>query len=126
TAAEVREAASDGKDQLTDTLTNWLESSNKVRKALNSILEGRGMKIDALKTGALPALRKFTPSPEWTKLPIFDRKGWERVRFGDVVRQLKEEVDPKKGRVERYVAGEHMETENVHIRKWGTVGGGYL
>jgi type I restriction enzyme, S subunit len=72
------------------------------------------------------SLDGLRPNPEWAKLPIFDRRGWKRVRFGDVVRQLKEEVDPQKGQVERYVAGEHMETENVHIRKWGTVGDGYL
>jgi type I restriction enzyme, S subunit len=77
-------------------------------------------------TGAFPSLNGLRPNPDWAKLPIFDRKGWKRVRFGVVVRQLKEEVDPKKGQVERYVAGEHMETENVHIRKWGTVGYGYL
>jgi type I restriction enzyme S subunit len=59
-------------------------------------------------------------------LPLFDRKGWKRVRFGDVVKQMKEQVDPEADGVERYVAGEHMETENVHIRKWGTVGDGYL
>jgi restriction endonuclease S subunit len=39
---------------------------------------------------------------------------------------LKEQVDPVAEGVERYVAGEHMETENVHIRKWGNVGEGYL
>jgi len=65
-------------------------------------------------------------NPEWAKLPLFDRKGWKRVRFGDVVRVLKEQVDPASGEVERYVAGEHMETENVHIRRWGNVGDGYL
>ena len=59
-------------------------------------------------------------------LPLFDRKGWKRVRFGDVVKQMKEQVDPEADGVERYVAGEHMQTENVHLRKWGTVGDGYL
>lgn len=39
---------------------------------------------------------------------------------------MKEQVDPEADGVERYVAGEHMESENVHIRKWGTVGDGYL
>jgi type I restriction enzyme S subunit len=48
------------------------------------------------------------------------------VRFGDVVKQLKEQVNPEADGIERYVAGEHMETENIHIRKWGTVGDGYL
>jgi type I restriction enzyme S subunit len=59
-------------------------------------------------------------------LPLFDRSKWKRVRFGDVVKQMKEQVDPEADGIERYVAGEHMETENVHIRKWGTVGDGYL
>lgn len=59
-------------------------------------------------------------------LPLFDRSKWQRVRFGDVVKQMKEQVNPEADGVERYVAGEHMETENVHIRKWGTVGDGYL
>jgi len=72
---------------------------------------------------SLDALRV---NPAWAKLPLFDRSKWKRVRFGEVVRQLKEEVDPQSGEVERYVAGEHMETENVHIRKWGMVGDGYL
>ena len=72
------------------------------------------------------ALNALRVNPDWAKLPLFDRKGWKRVRFGDVVRVLKEQVDPASGEVDRYVAGEHMETENVHIRKWGNVGDGYL
>jgi len=78
-------------------------------------------------TGTLPtSFDGLRPNPDWAKLPLFDRKGWKRVRFGDVVRMLKEQVDPQSGEVDRYVAGEHMETENIHIRKWGTVGDGYL
>jgi len=77
-------------------------------------------------TSTLPALAKLKPNPAWAKLPLFSRKNWSRVRFGDVVRQLKEETDPAADGVERYVAGEHMETENVHIRQWGNVGDGYL
>ena len=72
------------------------------------------------------SMQKLKVNPDWAKLPLFDRKGWKRVRFGDVVRQLKEQVDPVADGIERYVAGEHMESENVHIRKWGTVGDGYL
>src|SRR5437879_293945 len=75
-------------------------------------------------TAALPTLAK--PNPNWAKLPLFNRKNWTRVRFGDVVKQLKEQIDPVADGVERYVAGEHMETENVHIRQWGIVGDGYL
>ena len=76
--------------------------------------------------GEAGASHALHPNPDWASLPLFDRTGWRRVRFGDVVRQLKEVVDPVAEGVERYVAGEHMETENVHIRKWGQVGDGYL
>lgn len=77
---------------------------------------------------ALDALdpRGLRVNPDWAKLPLFDRKGWQRVRFGDVVRSLKEQVDPNSGEVERYVAGEHMESEKVHIRRWEIIGDGYL
>jgi type I restriction enzyme S subunit len=71
-------------------------------------------------------MNKLVPNPDWPSLPLFDRSKWKRVRFGDVVKQMKEQVNPEADGVERYVAGEHMETENVHIRKWGTVGDGYL
>lgn len=52
--------------------------------------------------------------------------GWRKVKFGDVVRQVKVRVDPESSGLERYVAGEHMETDNLHISSWGTIGDGYL
>lgn len=72
------------------------------------------------------AVTTLRANPDWAKLQLFDRRGWKKVRFGDVVRKINEETDPVVDGVERYVAGEHMETENVHIRKWGDVGDGYL
>jgi len=51
---------------------------------------------------------------------------WKTVKFGDVVRQVKDKVDPQESGLERYVAGEHMETDNLHIRSWGEIGDGYL
>lgn len=54
------------------------------------------------------------------------KQGWRRVRFGDVVTQSKEKADPEKSRLERYVAGEHMATDDLRIRQWGQVGSGYL
>ncbi|HMQ77541.1 MAG TPA: restriction endonuclease subunit S [Flavobacteriales bacterium] len=68
----------------------------------------------------------MSPNPNWAQLPLFDRSKWETVTFGDVVKCLKEQVDPESGEVERYVAGEHMDSADVHIRRWGTVGDGYL
>jgi type I restriction enzyme S subunit len=39
---------------------------------------------------------------------------------------VKATVDPETSGLERYVAGEHMDTDDLHIRRWGTVGDGYL
>lgn len=52
--------------------------------------------------------------------------GWERVCFGNVVRQSKAKVDRESDGVERYVAGQHMDTDDLRIRRWGEVGDGYL
>jgi type I restriction enzyme, S subunit len=53
-------------------------------------------------------------------------EGWRLVRFGEVVRQTKVDADPETSGLERYVAGEHMDTDDLHIRRWGTIGDGYL
>jgi type I restriction enzyme, S subunit len=52
--------------------------------------------------------------------------GWRWVKFGDIVRQVKDRVDPETAGLDRYVAGEHMDTDDLRIRRWGTVGDGYL
>ncbi len=54
------------------------------------------------------------------------RENWRTVRFGDVVRNVKFDVDPKTSGLKRFVAGEHMKTENLHIRSWGLIGDNYL
>ena len=54
------------------------------------------------------------------------KNGWTRVAFGDVVRQVRDRVDPNVSGLERYVAGEHMDTDDLRIRRWGSVGDGYL
>ena len=54
------------------------------------------------------------------------KPGWTPVAFGDVVRQVKDRVDPDATDLERYVAGEHMDTDELRIRRWGVIGDGYL
>ena len=54
------------------------------------------------------------------------KSGWTRVALGDVVRQVKDRVDPVAAHLRRYVAGDHMDTDELRIRRWGTVGDGYL
>lgn len=54
------------------------------------------------------------------------KPGWRWVKFGDVVRQVKDKVDPETSGLERYIAGEHMDTDDLRIRRWGVIGDGYL
>lgn len=48
------------------------------------------------------------------------------VKFGDVVRQCKESVDRDNNPFERYVEGGHMDSENLHIHRWGEFGVDYV
>ncbi|MCB0201150.1 MAG: restriction endonuclease subunit S [Anaerolineae bacterium] len=57
---------------------------------------------------------------------MIDKSHWPRVRFGDVVRQVKDKVDPKSSGLKRYIAGEHMDTDDLRIRRWGEIGDDYL
>lgn len=55
-----------------------------------------------------------------------DKIGWKKWRFGEVAIQTKGVVDIDNTDLTRYVAGEHMISEDIHLRKWGNVGDGYL
>ncbi len=48
------------------------------------------------------------------------------VKFGDVVLKVNDKVDPQEDGLERYVAGEHMVTDDPFLREYGLVGDGYL
>lgn len=50
----------------------------------------------------------------------------KRVSFGEVVQLVRDRVDPDVAGIARYVAGEHMETDDLEIRRWGLVSDGYL
>lgn len=54
------------------------------------------------------------------------KPGWHKVKFGDVVRQSKEKADPETSGLERYIAGDHMDTDDLRLRRWGEIGSGYL
>lgn len=55
-----------------------------------------------------------------------DKSAFKRVALGDVAESSKEKCDPTDGSVERYVAGEHMDTDSLKITRWGVIGDGYL
>lgn len=54
------------------------------------------------------------------------KPGWRRVKFGDVVRQCKENAAPETSGLARYIAGDHMDTDDLRLRRWGEIGSGYL
>ena len=59
-------------------------------------------------------------NPDWAKLPLFDRSKWQRVRFGDVVKNVNEtEPDPAEAGIERFIGLEHLEPGSLHVRSWG-------
>jgi type I restriction enzyme S subunit len=70
------------------------------------------------------ARAQLKPNPNWAKLPLFNRKNWTRVRFGDVVENLNETCDPAEAGLERVIAMEHLEPGSLHIRAWGKVADG--
>ena len=69
-------------------------------------------------------LKGLQPNPNWARLPLFDRKGWKRVRFGDVVENLNETCEPEAAGLERFIGLEHLEPGSLHIREWGNVADG--
>ena len=48
-------------------------------------------------------LAKLKPKVEWAVLPLFDRTGWTRVRFGDVVENCAETCDPQGAGLEWFI-----------------------
>jgi type I restriction enzyme S subunit len=48
------------------------------------------------------------------------------VRFGDVVRDVKVTIDRNTTELTRFVAGEHMDSDDIHLRRWGELDGDYL
>jgi type I restriction enzyme S subunit len=75
-------------------------------------------------TAAPSTLAKLKPNSNWTKLPLFNRKNWTRVRFDDVVENLNETCDPAEAGLDRVIAMEHLEPGSLHIRSWGNVADG--
>lgn len=50
---------------------------------------------------------------------VQDNSSWTRVSLGSVAAASKERVDASDGTVARYVAGEHMDSDDLKIHRWG-------
>lgn len=67
----------------------------------------------------LPSLDGLRPNPDWAKLPLFDRKGLKRMPFSALAESINERVEPSDAAEEIYVGLEHLDSQNLHIRRWG-------
>lgn len=54
------------------------------------------------------------------------KSGWTWVKFGDVVHQVKDKIDAQTSGLKRYIAGEHMDTDDLRLRRWGEINDDYL
>ena len=55
-----------------------------------------------------------------------DKSNWQLISFGDVAIQKKGRVDRESTTLTRYVKGEHMGSEDIHLREWGELDDEYL
>ncbi|MCX6677422.1 MAG: restriction endonuclease subunit S [Methanothrix sp.] len=75
--------------------------------------------------GTFPMQGDLRPNPNWARLPLFDRKDWTQVQFGDVVQNVNEtERSPAEAGIERFIGMEHLEPGSLHVRAWGDVADG--
>jgi type I restriction enzyme S subunit len=106
------------KNELEAIIVSWRDSRNQVHKSISMLFSDPN---------------NYPTNPENLLLNNhfnlqneLDRTNWKHVKFGDYVNCLKEVVDPDSGEIDRYVAGGHMDTDNLHITRWGKIGDGYL
>ncbi len=55
-----------------------------------------------------------------------DKSQWSLTKFGNVAIQQKQSVDRDNTEFTRYVKGEHMGSEDLHLREWGELTDEYL
>ena len=94
---------------LPDALSAWLTSSSDVRTALATILG-----TDALKETNAFGGKPVQTLPAWIK-----RHEWMRLPFGAFAQSINERVEPSQAGDEIYVGLEHLDPQDLHIRRWG-------
>src|SRR5438034_6051105 len=79
-----------------------------------------GPRSTLLSTTSIPR----SPKTAWVSEYV-SRKSWARVAFGDVVRLSRaRSADPASDGYDRYVGLEHLEPNDLTIRRWGSVAEG--
>lgn len=57
---------------------------------------------------------------------LIDKSNWKLTKFGEVAIQQKKSVDREITSLSKYVKGEHMGSEDLHLRAWGELTDEYL
>ena len=96
-----------GSDRLMEVLDNWLTSRKAIAESLHAILPNLmlpdlGGTLNGFGVGAL-----------------FDRKGLRTLPFSEFAQSVNERVEPANAGDEIYVGLEHLDPQNLHIRRWG-------
>jgi type I restriction enzyme M protein len=97
-----------GSSSLSAEIGTWISSSEKVSRALKE-----------LKVINERPSRSFMPNADWASLPLFNRTGWTRMAFGEFALSVNERAEPKDAQEEIYVGLEHLDSQCLHIRRWG-------
>jgi restriction endonuclease S subunit len=63
--------------------------------------------------------RQAQAQSKLAKLPLFNRKNWSRFRFGEVVENVNERVAPSTAAEAIYVGLDDLDSDSLHIRRWG-------
>lgn len=64
---------------------------------------------------SLKTLEKLRVNPDWAKLPLFDRKGWKKVRFGEFAESVIDRVEPSDVPEENYVELDDLDSVPLEI-----------
>lgn len=72
----------------------------------------------------MSALPPFDPgtvsrAQEWSRGMSVLKPGWKIVKFGDIAENVAVRVDPAEVETDVYVGLEHLDTETIHLKKWG-------
>ena len=94
----------DPRAALAEALDDWLASRAEVAEALRAVLPDLPVPDLDLSLGRIEACG------------LFDRRGWQRVRFGDVVQNVSEtEREPFSAGIERFIGLEHLEPGSLTL-----------
>src|ERR1039458_10241763 len=65
------------------------------------------------------SLAQLKPNPGWARLPLFDRKGWRTMAFGEFAESVNERVEPSTAAEDIYVGLDDLDSGSLHVRRWG-------